>query len=175
MKLITDIDKKDCYEVVDGQNHYLVPFDYGCYAYKDIQKSEEERIRGISDWKQFCSECCVVKMIVPVPWLKVIGTRGKAIKETIPNLVREHMVLCDPFCVVTSSGEYLVVSTHSDCIKEPSILGLGEYNGFRYRLDGALTNYSFTGDSHSHVMVWSSFKEPILKPISITHKVEKYF
>lgn len=174
MKLITDIDKKDCYEVIDGQNHYLVPFDYGCYAYKDVQKSEEERIRGISDWKQFCAECGVVKMIVPVPWLKVIGTRGKEIKESIMEIAHTFQ-MNGQFCVQTSTGQYLVVSSPFRPFTKNIIIGLGEYNGFRYRLDGAVTNYSFAGSPSYPVVVWSPFKEPVLKPISITHKVEKYF
>lgn len=173
MKLITDIDKNNCYEVVDGQNHYLVPFDYGCYAYKDIQRSEEERIRGISDWKQFCAELGVVKMISPIPWLKFTGTRGKTIKDSILKLSSAAMNLYHPFCVQTRSGEYLVVSTAMNITgHKPSshALYVGEYQGFRYRVECYSTNYHLEGSNIDFAVVWHCVKEPVLKPISITHK-----
>ncbi len=166
MKLITNIDKNDCYEVIDGQNHYLVPFDYGCYAYKDIIKDENHRCSGIKEWKAFCAQYDVVKMIIPIPWLKFVGTRGKTIKDSILKLSTTDMNLDNPFCVQTRSGEYLVVSA------KPPFCGIrmyvGEYQGFRYRVEWRPAGNDLMPTEHT--VIWRCVKEPVLKPISITNK-----
>lgn len=156
MKLIQpEIDRDNCYEVIDGQNHYLVSYDYGCYMLKDDQTRLEMR----ESWKSMMNNLNAKRLYVHPTWSKALGTRGYPIKDSFkgyleatcdvlhkqiqsfvetPELFRKHPSCYEPlvFAIEDEYGKlHPVLQSLYYCTsskEQPFTIDLGTYRNNHY-------------------------------------------
>ena len=202
MKLIQPkIDKDNCYKVIDGQNHYLVSYDYGCYMLKDDQTRLEMR----QSWKSLMDSLNARCLYVHPTWSKALGTRGYPIKESFsgylestcnvlhkqiqsfvetPELFRKHPSCYEPlvFAIEDGYGEIRPVLQGLCWIpnKEPTCaIDLGTYRNNHYEISWNTHNMVEVvnqKETEKLVFGWRIAKvcvTPIIKPILISSPSKK--
>lgn len=167
-----EVDKDNCYEVVDGQNHYLVSYDYGCYFIKD----DATRIRCRDDWKKYVRDNHLTTIIITPHWhSKILGTRIHALKKCLDDAVKslntDESFKQVVFVGKTDEGLYsgFVYSTFSP-VGSPSY-DLGTHKGKHYAMSvGVDPCNSFTiGWGKSIPLKVGNRIHEIESPISIRH------